>query len=734
MSKNPNFRSNDTAPLTSDNIQSQPSPRAARPLSTPAAFPTSGDPAAAPGAGISKLALIQRILVQRWKLVLAAFVVCGLIGVGFGLAFGRDQYLAQGILQFEPLPVPDVPRVYTPPTFDMVANDEYVKSSRNLEQLSKRQNLQIPPVVFRRLIALKKPFNENTIEVSLQWSDPQQGADIVNTLMDVHVEQVVAGRKESVENALKNAENVLVRTKAERKEAKSAYDAFADRENVRNITKGLEELKTKIANEESPLDSAKRDLVALQKNIASVQDKIELEKKKAKEEGQKASQVKLADLKRTLTKEKGALDEAESDLRKAEADYQSAAKGSVAQVELAAKQEDVRKLKKRVANLKESVKQIEQQIETERENPSTPQVADAQRELESLRRQEEASQVKIQEMQKKIDGLQQRARKLTVLQKEADPLEKRLEEAEAAVKDAGVRYEQLRILNDAKHREFRIVAAVPSYTAASNTFKKFFLTAFAIPFVLFLGFVVVRDLRSSEWQAEILAGQLSLPVLARCTRTVAGQTRIDPAEARGLALRLRQYVSSAGGTVLVSSINDGSELDDLLANVGRFLAVRDERVLIIDSRISRAEPAALVRQVERPVEVISGEAPAPTNAGPGLSGLVQYLVFEGHNLKDFIHPTGLGAVDFLPAGGPYPLTDVLASEPMKELIDRMRKQYSVVLIAGPALTQTTDTEILAAYVQGMIVLVNGMPSGGVPLNDFFQSLRDANARLLGAVI
>jgi Mrp family chromosome partitioning ATPase len=213
-----------------------------------------------------------------------------------------------------------------------------------------------------------------------------------------------------------------------------------------------------------------------------------------------------------------------------------------------------------------------------------------------------------------------------------------------------------------------------------------------------------------------------------------GRTLLDPTAVRGLALRLRQFVPDKGGTILFSPIVDSPVVDDLVASVSRFLGMRDERVLIVDTRLADPGPAALVRHVERPVEIMAADGGSAPRRAPGLAGLVQFLVFEGHDVKDFIHSTGLGSVDLLPAGGPYPLTDVLASEPMKEMLNRLRKEYSVILMVGPAATHTTDTEILAAYVHGMVVVLNGQDSGEVPLPAFFQSLREANAPLLGSVL
>jgi hypothetical protein len=124
-----------------------------------------------------------------------------------------------------------------------------------------------------------------------------------------------------------------------------------------------------------------------------------------------------------------------------------------------------------------------------------------------------------------------------------------------------------------------------------------------------------------------------------------------------------------------------------------------------------------------------------TTGGVGLPGLVQYLVFEGQNPSDFIHTTRIPSVEYMPSGGPYPVTDALASEPMNELVGAVSKKYSLVLVVGPAVTRTVDTEILSAYANGVIVLLNEPLSSFSPsLESFFRSLKDKNAPLLGSVI
>jgi Mrp family chromosome partitioning ATPase len=216
---------------------------------------------------------------------------------------------------------------------------------------------------------------------------------------------------------------------------------------------------------------------------------------------------------------------------------------------------------------------------------------------------------------------------------------------------------------------------------------------------------------------------------------------LSPDEVRGLALRLRQYISDSGALLVFDSLNEGSQIDQLVGDLSRYFAMRDEKVLILDARIANAESPGLARLINRrltpeAVEVVSqGHAPPPGQMEPGLSGLVQYLVFAGESPSTFICPTRIPSVDLMPAGGPYLLTDVLASEPMKGLLDQLRKQYSLVLVVGPAVSKHVEMEILAAYADGIVVLVNGTLRSCTPgVVEFVQSLKGANAPLLGSVL
>jgi hypothetical protein len=177
-------------------------------------------------------------------------------------------------------------------------------------------------------------------------------------------------------------------------------------------------------------------------------------------------------------------------------------------------------------------------------------------------------------------------------------------------------------------------------------------------------------------------------------------------------------------------------VDRLVTDLSRSFTRQGERVLILDARIANAQQDSLPALVERradggPLEV----AAAADGEAPGLAGLAQYLVFEGQQCESFLYHTRLPEVDYLPSGGPYPITDALAAEPMADLLKTLKQRYTMILILGPAFARSMDTEILTAFVDGVVVFLNE-PLGTFTAADeeFFQSLREKQAPLLGSFI
>ncbi|MBL8798656.1 MAG: hypothetical protein JNM56_32480, partial [Planctomycetia bacterium] len=448
---------------------------------------------------------------------------------------------------------------------------------------------------------------------------------------------------------------------------------------------------------------------------------------------------RLQDLERQLKAEKGQLSALEVQYKAANKQLNDVERlfqaRVIARVEYEKIRDEASVLEAQYKSLKDLVALSERSYEDEKKNPTGGQIQKEKDRLRELEATVIKTQGALEGLKKTMQSRTDEQKRLIDVQRKAEGPEQALENLEKERQDLDRQITALRKAKSSEVRELVIYSpAKPALEPYSSNAKKLIAAAFGLPMMLVLALILGLAMRSDGWKAESLASKLKLPILARTSGT--GQPkRLSLEEARGLALRLRQYVTTKGGAILLSPLNEGEEVDDLAAATSHYLAMRDEKVLILDARIARAELSSLVKFVERPVEVASEGGSALSDADPCQSGLVQYLVFEGQNLNDFIHPTSMRGVSYMPSGGPHDTTDALASEPMKDMLQALRKQFSLILVVGPAVAgHATDNEILAAYVNGIVAVMNG-PSGSFAATEpFFQSLKDANAPLLGTVV
>jgi uncharacterized protein involved in exopolysaccharide biosynthesis/Mrp family chromosome partitioning ATPase len=703
----------------------------------------SGNPDA-PAKGGFDPARMLRVLQQRAKLVVAAVVACGLFAVVTAKLFATPLYRSQGTLIYKGLPIADTEKSLVPvQDFDTLF--KLVTSQANLESLNAKRGMAIPPQTLARFFKLDEPSSAKSIAITLDWPDPAEGAAMVNSLMEVHIEGVAAERVRNLEQHHRAMEKNLENCRVRLGEARKAYQAILDKNNVQNLKVDLERIAKDIqamSDQQSKFDGdvigAREEIRQQQKRVAKLQEdaKNQVLPKDFDEEYKK----RLQDLERQMKTEKGQLSALEVQYKAAQkqvADVERLFQARViARVEYEKIRDDAATLEAQYKALKELVALSERSYEDEKKNPTGGLI---QKEKERLR-ELEASVIKTQGslegVRKTLQSRIDEQRRLIEIQRKAEGPEQTLENLEKERQDLDRQITALRKAKSSEVRELVIYSpATPSTEPYSSNAKKLIAVAFGLPLMLVLAAILGLAMRADTWKAESLASKLKLPILARASGGPGQPKRLSLEEARGLALRMRQYVTEKGGMILFSPLNEGEEVDDLAAAASHYLAMRDEKVLILDARIARTELSSLVKFVERPVEVAADVSQSLNDTDPCQSGLVQYLVFEGQNLNDFIHPTSMRGVYYMPAGGPHDTTDALASEPMKEMLQKLRKQYSLILAVGPPVTQhATDNEILAAYVNGIVVVMNGSANAFAVTEPFFQSLKEANAPLLGTVV
>lgn len=115
-------------------------------------------------------------------------------------------------------------------------------------------------------------------------------------------------------------------------------------------------------------------------------------------------------------------------------------------------------------------------------------------------------------------------------------------------------------------------------------------------------------------------------------------------------------------------------------------------------------------------------------------GLSNYLINDA-KFEDVVLNTEYENLDCLLAGNipPNP-TELLASEAMKELIDKLKEKYDYVFLDTPPVTIVTDAAVISKLTNGMIVVSRQFVSEKPLLNDAISKLKFVDAKIIGVVL
>src|SRR5205807_4064562 len=84
-------------------------------------------------------------------------------------------------------------------------------------------------------------------------------------------------------------------------------------------------------------------------------------------------------------------------------------------------------------------------------------------------------------------------------------------------------------------------------------------------------------------------------------------------------------------------------------------------------------------------------------------GLSEYLAEECEDVGDLIRPTGCPGVDLISSGRIGFAREAMASSCLTQLLTTCRKNYTMVLVHGPAVDSTADLQMLTARADGIVL-------------------------------
>lgn len=253
------------------------------------------------------------------------------------------------------------------------------------------------------------------------------------------------------------------------------------------------------------------------------------------------------------------------------------------------------------------------------------------------------------------------------------------------------------------------------------------LTAAAIGFVLAAGAAYLleyldRSLKSPDEVAKVLG----LPLIGFIAEMnsdskldegaiVLQQPRAPIAESFRVLRTNLEFAAVDGPlhTILISSPGAGEGKTTVAANLAAVMAQSKKRVVLIDCDMRRPR--------------VHKQLGIPNNRG--LSD-----VFRGQaEIKNVIRPWKNNFAVITSGSLPPNPAELLASEKMTEILEKLKAYTDIVIIDSPP-SLVTDASLLAAKVDGVVLVVQPGRTEAEPARAMGEQLKRAGARVVGVVL
>lgn len=166
---------------------------------------------------------------------------------------------------------------------------------------------------------------------------------------------------------------------------------------------------------------------------------------------------------------------------------------------------------------------------------------------------------------------------------------------------------------------------------------------------------------------------------------------------------------------LVTSPGPREGKSTTIVNLAITIAQTGKKTLLIDSDLRRPV-----------IHSIFG-----TDKGQGLSN----CIIGKSELMDVVQATEINNLHILPCGTlpPNP-SELLASNSMKQLLERMKENFEMVLFDSPPIIAVTDAAVLSSILDGVILVYRFRQTNRNAAKRAFELMKSVDAPLLGAIL
>jgi capsular exopolysaccharide synthesis family protein len=169
-------------------------------------------------------------------------------------------------------------------------------------------------------------------------------------------------------------------------------------------------------------------------------------------------------------------------------------------------------------------------------------------------------------------------------------------------------------------------------------------------------------------------------------------------------------------SLLVSSPQPGEGKSTTTANLAIAFAQLRKRTLLIDA------------DLRKPVQHnVFDQARAP--------GLSEYLIGDIEDFKTIIHQTKVDNLFVMSAGGlpPNP-SELLGSERMSTLVDRLEQQWDIVLFDSPPIVAVTDASMISGEIDAVALVVKAGSTDKAAVDRALDTIKNVAAPLVGVIL
>lgn len=167
--------------------------------------------------------------------------------------------------------------------------------------------------------------------------------------------------------------------------------------------------------------------------------------------------------------------------------------------------------------------------------------------------------------------------------------------------------------------------------------------------------------------------------------------------------------------ILVTSPGKGEGKSTITANIAVSMAQQKEKVLLIDGAIRSPDIHSTFKMANQVglTDVLAGKA----------------------SFEEAVVSSKIGMLDILTGGtNPRNPAELLASQSMVNLLERVKPLYDIILIDSPPLLKLTDSKVMAHICDGVVLVVK---KNKTSLDSIFESkrvLEFANTQIIGTVV